>query len=208
MQRGFYFDQSRCTGCYTCIVACKDWHDIPAGPASWIKVTPIEKGKFPNPSLSYFFRPCFHCTNPICAEACPVNAITKREEDGEVGVDRERCIGGDQCGFACRKACLYKVPQFGAEANPKMQKCHLCFERWSEGKKPICVEACPMRALDAGPLEDLQALYGNGNEAEGFLYSKRLKPSVVFKPKIQSIQRVCSPEGGSDTKVAAECGGS
>ncbi len=24
MQLGFYFDQTRCTGCHTCVVACKD----------------------------------------------------------------------------------------------------------------------------------------------------------------------------------------
>ena len=39
MQLAFYFDQTRCTGCYACVVACKDWHDIPAGPASWMRVT-------------------------------------------------------------------------------------------------------------------------------------------------------------------------
>ena len=47
-QLGYYFDQTRCTGCYTCTVACKDWHDIPAGPANWLRVATILKGKFPN----------------------------------------------------------------------------------------------------------------------------------------------------------------
>jgi anaerobic dimethyl sulfoxide reductase subunit B (iron-sulfur subunit) len=32
MQVGFYFDQTRCIGCNACRVACKDWHDIAAGP--------------------------------------------------------------------------------------------------------------------------------------------------------------------------------
>ena len=44
MQMGFYFDQTLCTGCYTCIVACKDWHDVPAGPASWMRLKTVEKG--------------------------------------------------------------------------------------------------------------------------------------------------------------------
>lgn len=184
MQVGFYFDQSRCTGCYTCIVACKDWHDIPAGPASWIKVTAIEKGKFPNLSLSYLFTPCLHCADPICAKACPVNAITKRGEDGIVVIDREVCIGSEECKFACRKACPYDTPQFGAEPNAKMQKCDLCLERRAENKKPICVEACPMRALDAGPLDELKAKYGHIQEAEGFAYSERVAPSIIFNPKV------------------------
>jgi len=42
MQLGFYFDQTRCVGCLTCVVACKDWHDIPAGPANWVEGECIE----------------------------------------------------------------------------------------------------------------------------------------------------------------------
>ena len=183
-QIGFYFDQTRCTGCYTCIIACKDWHDIPAGPANWIKVTATEKGKFPNLSLSYLFSACLHCADPTCAKACPVSAITKREDDGIVVVDREVCIGGEECKFACRKACPYDVPQFGAEPGAKMQKCDLCLERWVENRKPLCVEACLMRALDAGRLDELMAKYGDIQEADGFIYSKRVMPAIVFRPKV------------------------
>jgi len=64
-----------------------------------------------------------------------------------------------------------------------MQKCDLCLDRLEEGKKPICVEACPLRALDAGAMEELQAKYGDIRDAEGFGYSEKLIPSIVFKPK-------------------------
>jgi len=195
MQMGFYFDQTRCTGCYTCIIACKDWHDIPAGPANWIKVTTTEKGKFPNLSLSYLFSACLHCADPTCAKACPVSAITKREDDGIVVVDREVCIGGGECKFACRKACPYDVPQFGAEPGAKMQKCDLCLERWAENRKPLCIEACLMRALDAGPLDELKAKYGDDQEAEGFVYSKKVIPSIIFKPKLQGALVASSNSG-------------
>jgi anaerobic dimethyl sulfoxide reductase subunit B (iron-sulfur subunit) len=40
-----------------------------------------------------------------------------------------------------------------------MQKCNLCCDRWESGHKPICVEACPMRALDAGPQEEMESKY-------------------------------------------------
>ena len=43
-QYGIYINQNRCTGCFACVVACKDWHDVPAGPASWIRVKTVEKG--------------------------------------------------------------------------------------------------------------------------------------------------------------------
>jgi len=183
MQFGFYFDQTRCIGCYTCVVACKDWHDIPAGPASWRWVSAIEKGKYPELFVAFLSLSCLHCVEPGCIPACPVNAISKRSEDGIVVVDREACLGNVKCAMFCNDACSYGAPQFGAEVGAKMQKCHLCVDRWAEGRKPICVESCPMRALDAGPLDELQAKYGNERAAEGFFYSLTLnmEPSVIFK---------------------------
>ena len=185
MQMGFYFDQTRCTGCYTCVVACKDWHDVPAGPASWRRVATIEKGEYPNVFVAFLATSCYHCDQPACAAACPAEAITKRKRDGIVVVDQKKCLGKDQCDL-CIQACPYEAPQFGAESKAKMQMCNLCPDRLKEGKKPICVAGCPMRALDAGPLEELKALYGETSEAEGFVFSSELKPSIVFKPKVKA----------------------
>lgn len=185
MQMGFYFDQTRCTGCFTCSVACKDWHDTPAGSANWRRVIEIEKGKFPNLFAAYFVTGCWHCANPACVTDCPVGAISKRQEDGVVIVDQEICLGKDNCDM-CLQACPYDAPQFGAEQNAKMQKCNFCIERLARGKNPICVDACPMRALDAGPLDQLVAKYGHSRDAEGFIYSAELDPSVVFNPKLAS----------------------
>lgn len=184
MQLGFYFDQTRCTGCYTCTVACKDWHDVPAGPASWMRVKTIEKGKYPNVFVAHLTNPCYHCSHPACVDACPVAAITKRSNDGIVTVDRDKCQGHDHCDL-CLQACPYEAPQFGAEPNAKMQKCDLCLDRLEEGKQPICVAGCPMRSLDAGPMPEMQAKYGKATNAEGFSYSSKLVPSVVFKPKVK-----------------------
>ena len=83
----------------------------------------------------------------------------------------------------CLSACPYDAPQFGVEENAKMQKCHYCIERLAENKKPACVDACTMRALDAGPMEELRRKYADIRDAEGFVYSEKLIPSVVFKPK-------------------------
>ena len=186
MQTGFYFDQTRCTGCYTCVVACKDWHDIEAGPSNWIRLLTIEDGEFPNLFVAFLATACCHCAEPLCVPACPVDAISKREEDGIVVVDREACLGTDNCDAPCLEACPYDAPQFGAERNAKMQKCTLCVDRWAEGKKPICVDACPMRALDSGPLSELKAKYADMKEAEGFAYSAEAQPAIVFKPKART----------------------
>ena len=182
MQLALYFDQTRCTGCYTCVVACKDWHDVPAGPASWIRIATIERGKYPQPFVAFLATPCYHCTEPACTSVCPVDAISKREKDGIVVVDREACLGKDACQL-CLEACPYDAPQFGEEDNAKMQKCDFCLDRWSEGRQPICVAGCPMRALDAGPMEEMKGKYGQVCQAVGFAYDDKLQPSVVFKPK-------------------------
>jgi len=181
LQIGFYFDQTRCTGCFTCVVACKDWHDVPAGPTSWIRILTLEKGKYPNLFVSFLRISCYHCLEPACVSACSANAITKRKQDGVVIVDKEKCLG-QKCGL-CLESCPYNAPQFRDEADAKMEKCDFCIERLAGSKKPICVDACPMRALDAGPMEELQIKYGNIREAEGFVYSNCCIPSIIFKPK-------------------------
>jgi anaerobic dimethyl sulfoxide reductase subunit B (iron-sulfur subunit) len=116
--------------------------------------------------------------------ACPAEAITKRKKDGLVLVDQAKCLGKDKCDL-CLQSCPYEAPQFGAEKNAKMQMCNLCPDRLQEGKKPICVAGCPMRALDAGPIDELRSLYGDKTEAVAFAYSTDLKPSVIFKPKLK-----------------------
>jgi anaerobic dimethyl sulfoxide reductase subunit B (iron-sulfur subunit) len=183
MQIGFYFDQTRCIGCSACRVACKDWHDIPAGPENWIRVLYTEQGKFPKPFVSYMVATCWHCLDPVCIPACPVKAIRKRDDDGIVVVDTKTCVGNKECDVKCLKACPYNAPQFGPEENAKMRKCNFCLDRFEQGKIPSCVETCPVRALDAGPLKELEQKYGTNRDAVGYKYSKRIKPAIVIKPK-------------------------
>lgn len=185
-QLGFHFDQSRCSGCLTCMVACKDWHDIGSGPVFRMHITTAEQGQFPNVSVSFLLKSCYHCGSPPCVPACPAGAITKQKENGIVVVDREVCLGLANCGGPCRTACPYGAPQFGPELEAKMEKCDLCLERWTEDKRPICVEACPMRALDAGLLAELESKHRNRGpaaEAIGFTSDGVIKPSITFKTK-------------------------
>ena len=182
-QIGFYFDQSRCIGCHTRSVACKDWHGIDAGPVNWRQVKIIEKGKFPNLFIAYLSISCNHCEDPPCIRVCPAKAISKRNSDGVVIVDRAKCVGNKECEMLCLKACPWNIPQFGTEDNAKMQKWDYCLERLEQGKNPICVEACPMYALDSGTMDELKEKYGITQEAEGFEYKDKFKPSIIFKPK-------------------------
>ena len=183
MQVGFYFNQTRCTGCGACQIACKDWNDIPAGPEKWVRLVYTERGESANIFVSYTAVLCYQCVDPVCVPACPAGALEKRKADGIVVVDRKACLGNVLCDVKCLKACPYDAPQFGPEPGAKMGKCDFCMSRWHRNKMPICVEACPMRALDAGPLDELRRKYGDVREAQGVRYSKRTKPAAVFKAK-------------------------
>lgn len=181
MQTGFYFDQSRCTGCYACVIACRDKHDIRDTTVSWRRLIETETGAYPAVQLSYVSLSCCHCAKPACRDACPVSAITKSDADGIMTVDREACLGGDACG-ACKQACPWELPQFSRQGDDTMQMCNLCRDRLEQGKKPACVDACPVYALDAGPLKDLQERYGTAQAVQGFSPSAT-QPSIIVKPR-------------------------
>jgi ferredoxin len=107
---------------------------------------------------------------------------TKATFSGEAAVaEAGRCL--NCAGHLCREVCPTHAPQFGAEPHSKMQKCDLCIDRWRQNRKPICVAACPTRAMDAGPLDELTAKYGDQREAEGFDWRSSTDPSIRFRPK-------------------------
>jgi anaerobic dimethyl sulfoxide reductase subunit B (iron-sulfur subunit) len=182
MQYGFYFDQTRCIGCYACVVACRDWHNVKEDLPAMCGITIIESGKYPHVFLAFLFGACYHCADPACVRACPAGAITKGRIDGIVAVDREKCLGKDACG-ACKDACSYDAPAFGGGENGRMLKCNLCQDRLLGGLSPICVGACRTRALDAGPIDELKTKYGGSEEAAGFIYLAETSPSIVFRTK-------------------------
>ena len=122
---------------------------------------------------------CYHCENPVCIKACPNGAIYKEEKYGAVLVDPEKCTGTRKCW----KACPYGAPQFqGDEPGTKMSKCNMCIERLEQGLTPICVLSCSMRALEFGPLEELEKKYGHLKRLEDMPKESITKPAVVFKP--------------------------
>lgn len=163
-QYGFFIDLSRCIGCNSCVIACKQWHDIEPGPAKWMRVYQWEKGAYPDIEVHTLPIMCLHCQNPVCADACPHQALFKEEKYGAVLVDPEKCTGERKC-FA---ACPYGAPQYASD-NPheKMTKCNMCIDRLEQGLTPICILSCSMRALEFGPIEELRKKYSQGTAASG-----------------------------------------
>lgn len=179
-QYGFFFDQSRCTGCHACSISCKSWYDIAPGPLKYMRVYQWEEGAFPNLRLGILAINCYHCEKPVCAEACPTGAIFKEDKYGAVLIDEERCQGNRKCW----EACPYGSIAFASD-NPgeKAHKCTMCIDRLEEGQTPICVLSCSLRALDFGPIDELRKKYGNLDSLEVLPDGSLTRPAVVFKPR-------------------------
>ena len=58
-------------------------------------------GNFEKTFMMYLPRLCEHCLNPACLASCPSGAIYKREEDGIVLIDQEKCRGWRMCVSGC-----------------------------------------------------------------------------------------------------------
>ena len=178
-QYGFFIDQSRCIGCNACVIACKQWHDISPGPVKWMRVYQWEKGTFPDTRIHILPIMCYHCKNPVCVKACPNEALSKEEKYGAVLVNADKCQGTRKCW----KACPYGAPQFeGDKMGMRMSKCNMCIDRLEQGLKPICVLSCSMRALEFGPLDELQEKYGKLRRVDSMPKDTITDPAVVFKP--------------------------
>jgi anaerobic dimethyl sulfoxide reductase subunit B (iron-sulfur subunit) len=137
----FTHDPQRCIKCFTCEIACKQWRGIAPGSFKLRRVYEIATGVFPEVTRTFHSVSCQHCPDAPCVAVCPTGAITKGEADGVVRVDPAKCDGCQ----ACAPACPFGVPDFDAKGT--LQLCDLCSDRLSEGRKPMCTDACPTQAL-------------------------------------------------------------
>ena len=119
---------------------------------------------------------CQQCDNPACVAACPTGAMQKYA-DGIVRSDHEVCIG---CG-SCATACPYGHPFVSAELK-KSIKCVLCTDEASEDgvPHPACATACPVRALEFGPIDELREKYGD--TCTIVIFGDETAPNVVINP--------------------------
>jgi Fe-S-cluster-containing dehydrogenase component len=177
-QWAMVIDQSKCTGCDYCTLACRAHNDIPPE-ISWNVVT--KTGTVGKQDV-YIARPCMQCAHAPCVDVCPVRASSYRP-DGIVNMDYDRCIGCRYCEIACPygarsfnwkqfEAVNPSVPEWGQPEiarRPRgvVEKCSFCYQRIDRGLSlglvpgvdedatPACVVVCPVGARQFGDLNDL-----------------------------------------------------
>lgn len=149
----------RCIACHACEIACKSENKVPLDATLGKIVVLGPKMVDDVPRMTSVFVPCFHCENAWCMEACPTDAIRRREKDGLIYILENLCVGCK----ACIMACPWHIPQWNSEAG-KVVKCDLCMDRIDAGEEPACVSVCPTNALQFGRPESLS---NNTREAYG-----------------------------------------
>jgi Fe-S-cluster-containing dehydrogenase component len=197
-------DQSKCTGCGYCTLACRAHNDI-SPDISWNVVT--RTGMVGGKDI-YVARPCMQCAHAPCVDVCPVRASTYRP-DGIVVMDYDRCIGCRYCEVACpygARSFDWKefdgpnpaVPEWGEPEIPRrprgvVEKCSFCYQRIDRGlalgqvpgidpdATPACVVACPVGARQFGDLNDSES---NVSQTLRERVSYRLRDDLGTSPHV------------------------
>jgi anaerobic dimethyl sulfoxide reductase subunit B (iron-sulfur subunit) len=181
---GFYFDQKACIGCRTCQIACKDKNDLPVG-VIYRRVHSFEVGAFPDPCVYHYSASCNHCENPACVAGCPTGAMHVAD-DGTVVHDDSRCIGCQYCVWNCP----YSVPQYRSDAGV-VGKCDACADLRAAGGNPACVDACVMRCLEFGPLDELMEKHAGEDLTDKLTIlpdSSKTNPSLLVNPRPAALE--------------------
>ena len=148
-------------------------------------------GEYENTFMMYLPRLCEHCLNPACAASCPSGAIYKREEDGIVLIDQEKCRGWRMC----VSGCPYKKVYYNWSTG-KSEKCTLCYPRIESGNPTVCSETCVGRIRYIGVmLYDADKIEAAANAAEKMdLYDAQLglfldphDPAVINAARAEAI---------------------
>ncbi|MDR1245465.1 MAG: molybdopterin-dependent oxidoreductase [Clostridiales Family XIII bacterium] len=163
---GMVVDLERCTGCYSCVVSCKQYFGTRPG-VDYNQGAMVEWGEYPNAHRRYLSTMCNHCKEPACMKSCAHGATYKAPE-GPVLTRADKCTG---CGV-CVSACPYgqrfmttedetyfpgkPIPseELSAARLRKAEKCTLCQDRLVQGLEPICVALCPGGCRIFGDLDD------------------------------------------------------
>ena len=163
MRNCLVIDLDRCSGCDSCIAACKLENDVDLG-VCYNRVHAVgPTGTFPDIEQYWLPLQCQQCENPGCIEVCPTGASYRDEATGVVLVNAEECIGCE----SCLTGCPYNVRQLNPNTNV-VEKCTLCFQRHeNETWEPACVHNCCCGARYFGDLDDANSSAAKAVAAAG-----------------------------------------
>ncbi len=140
--------------------------------------------------MFYLPRLCEHCLNPGCVASCPSGSIYKREEDGIVLVDQDKCKGWRMC----MTGCPYKKVYYNWSSG-KAEKCIFCYPRIESGMPTVCSETCTGRIryvgvifYDADRIKEVASI-----EDDAALYEAQR--SVFLDPNDPVIQKAALEAG-------------
>ncbi len=149
-------DPRNCTGCKACEVACAIAHMEKPVLTAGMVTEPLYSRVFvvKSGSASLSVR-CRHCEDAPCARACPVGAVTQK--NNVVLINSDKCIGCKTCAIVCPFGSIELVYR-EKEHKVVAHKCDLC-----EGRPggPACVEACSSKALSLLDGNSLRSLIQN-----------------------------------------------
>lgn len=186
---GIFIDVTKCTGCYSCYLACKDEYvgnDYPgyslAQPEgqTWLRMSEVEQGAGDKIKVDYIPILCQHCADAPCMKAAPEGAVYRRA-DGIVIIDPEKARGFKKI----VSACPYRAIYWNEEQNVA-QKCTMCAHMIDNGEKETrCSEVCPTGALVWGDMSDpkskvSQAMAQKKDQVEDFKPQFETKPVVKY----------------------------
>ena len=147
-------------------------------------------GEYEKTFMMYLPRLCEHCLNPSCTASCPSGAIYKREEDGIVLIDQEKCRGWRMCVSGCPYKKIYYNWSTG-----KSEKCTFCYPRIESGLPTVCSETCVGRIRYLGVmLYDADRIHEAANvEDPQDLYEAQL--GIFLDPNDPDVQRQALADG-------------
>ncbi|KUZ71747.1 nitrate reductase subunit beta [Burkholderia ubonensis] len=153
---------------------------------------------FESTFMMYLPRLCEHCLNPACVASCPSGSVYKREDDGIVLVDQDKCRGWRMC----ISGCPYKKMYFNWQSG-KAEKCIFCFPRLEAGQPTVCSETCVGRIrylgvmlYDADRISDAAAV-----EAPTDLYQAQL--DLFLDPSDPAVRAEALRQGISSSWLDA-----
>ena len=146
----FNFHPERCVGCGACVTACLDANSIDLDVQPPLRrVIQRETRAGSKLSLKYYSVACMHCPDAPCAGACPMKCLSRDERVGVTVLDNAACVGCKRCS----RACPYQAISF--DIGGKARKCSGCRELLAQGRLPVCVAACPRKAITIDEVNDV-----------------------------------------------------